>query len=183
MIRGEALCKNGGRLGAGNLRRTLDELFLNHDNLLRDPSRPCRDSRGWSIAGNTNRPHFGIDQAGKNLSRGDVVAELVQCPAGIRYRLMGFDSPETYQVRCDEELALGFKAKKRLEQLILSGTARILESGKLRCAGSWLPHSRGAPAYAYSGPERVRATTMTKWRQLSKPASTRPRGTSQCTRI
>ena len=44
---------------------------------------------------------------------------------------MGFDSPETYQARCDEELALGFKAKKHLEQLISSGTARILESGKL----------------------------------------------------
>jgi endonuclease YncB( thermonuclease family) len=32
--------------------------------------------------------------------------------------------------QCDSELALGQKAKARLEQLIASGTARIVESGK-----------------------------------------------------
>lgn len=38
---------------------------------------------------------------------------------------MGFDTPETNRAQCDGE-----KAKARLEQLIASGTAQIVESGK-----------------------------------------------------
>jgi micrococcal nuclease len=36
-----------------------------------------------------------------------------------------------FSARCDSELQLGLKAKARLEQLIASGTARIIESGRL----------------------------------------------------
>jgi endonuclease YncB( thermonuclease family) len=35
-----------------------------------------------------------------------------------RYRLVGFDTPETYRPQCDAELALGLKAKARLTELI-----------------------------------------------------------------
>ena len=51
--------------------------------------------------------------------------------AGVRYRLLGLDAPETNRAQCDEELLLGMKAKWRLEKLIASGEARITESGKL----------------------------------------------------
>ena len=53
--------------------------------------------------------------------------DTIRSPAGVKYRLMGFDAPETYQARCDEELQLGLKAKARMEQLIASGTARLIE--------------------------------------------------------
>ena len=35
-----------------------------------------------------------------------------------RYRLVGFDTPETYRPQCDAEKALGLKAKDRLTDLI-----------------------------------------------------------------
>jgi endonuclease YncB( thermonuclease family) len=35
-----------------------------------------------------------------------------------RYRLVGFDTPETYRPQCDAERALGLKAKARLTELI-----------------------------------------------------------------
>ena len=41
--------------------------------------------------------------------------------AGQRYRLVGFDTPETYNVRCDYELALGQAATVRLRELVGSG--------------------------------------------------------------
>lgn len=41
--------------------------------------------------------------------------------AGQRYRLVGYDTPETYRARCDSELALGTAATERLRELIASG--------------------------------------------------------------
>nr|WP_254429876.1 thermonuclease family protein [Ruegeria atlantica] len=38
--------------------------------------------------------------------------------AGDRYRLVGFDTPETYRPQCDAEKALGLKATKRPAELI-----------------------------------------------------------------
>lgn len=35
-----------------------------------------------------------------------------------RYRLIGFDTPETYRPQCDAEKALGLKAKDRLTDLV-----------------------------------------------------------------
>ena len=43
---------------------------------------------------------------------------------GARYRLVGFDTPETYRPQCDYEKALGNQATARLKQLI-SGIAII----------------------------------------------------------
>ncbi|WP_372574736.1 thermonuclease family protein [Ruegeria jejuensis] len=37
---------------------------------------------------------------------------------GHRYRLSGYDTPETFQAQCDSERALGERAKQRLTQLI-----------------------------------------------------------------
>jgi endonuclease YncB( thermonuclease family) len=41
--------------------------------------------------------------------------------AGKRFRLVGFDTPETYEPQCDNELALGNAATKRLRDLVESG--------------------------------------------------------------
>jgi endonuclease YncB( thermonuclease family) len=53
--------------------------------------------------------------------------DTIRSPAGVKYRLMGFDAPETYRAQCPEELAIGLKAKVRMEELIASGTARLME--------------------------------------------------------
>ena len=60
-----------------------------------------------------------------------VDADTIRSPVGVKYRLLGSDAPETLYAKCDSELRLGMKAKARLEQLIASGTARIIESGRL----------------------------------------------------
>jgi endonuclease YncB( thermonuclease family) len=55
-----------------------------------------------------------------------VDGDTIKSPAGVKYRLMGFDAPETSHAQCEEELQLALKAKARLEQLIASGTARLV---------------------------------------------------------
>lgn len=35
-----------------------------------------------------------------------------------RYRLVGFDTPETYRAQCEAEKAMGLKAKERLTEII-----------------------------------------------------------------
>lgn len=40
---------------------------------------------------------------------------------GQRYRLVGYDTPETYFAQCDFELALGNAATERLENLVEGG--------------------------------------------------------------
>lgn len=40
---------------------------------------------------------------------------------GERFRLVGFDTPETYSPQCDYELALGNEATRRLRELVASG--------------------------------------------------------------
>jgi len=37
---------------------------------------------------------------------------------------MGFDAPETFQAKCDAELALGKRAAERLKELLASGCQR-----------------------------------------------------------
>jgi endonuclease YncB( thermonuclease family) len=56
-----------------------------------------------------------------------------------KYRLIGFDAPETRRPECDAEAELGQKATKRLEELIASGTARVIEKGK---GGQIWPNAR-----------------------------------------
>jgi endonuclease YncB( thermonuclease family) len=40
---------------------------------------------------------------------------------------MGFDAPEIFHAQCDDERILGLRAKARLEALIASGTAQLIE--------------------------------------------------------
>lgn len=40
---------------------------------------------------------------------------------GERYRLVGYDTPETYHAQCDFELALGTAATERLRELVTAG--------------------------------------------------------------
>jgi micrococcal nuclease len=56
--------------------------------------------------------------------------DTIKSPAGVKYRLLGFDAPETYLAKCIEELDLGTAAKRRLQELIDTGKARLVESGK-----------------------------------------------------
>ena len=59
---------------------------------------------------------------------------------GVKYRLMGFDAPETFQAKCDAELGLGKRAAERLKELLASGEDRIVESGKIDRYGRTLAH-------------------------------------------
>jgi endonuclease YncB( thermonuclease family) len=47
------------------------------------------------------------------------------------YRLVGFNTPETFKARCAEERALGVKAHKRLQQLVDAGGLDLTE---VRCS-------------------------------------------------
>jgi micrococcal nuclease len=83
-----------------------------------------------------------------------VDGDTIKSPAGVRYRLVGFDCPETFRAKCDEELALGLAAS-RLDKygrtlatltvngrdvgevLISEGLARAYKGRKRE---SWCPH-------------------------------------------
>ena len=56
--------------------------------------------------------------------------DTIKSPAGVRYRLLGFDAPETYLAKCLEELDKGTAAKRRLQELIDTGKAKLVESGR-----------------------------------------------------
>lgn len=56
--------------------------------------------------------------------------DTIMDATGVPHRLIGFDTPETFRARCPEELKLGKRAKARLEELIYSGPARLVQSGK-----------------------------------------------------
>jgi endonuclease YncB( thermonuclease family) len=52
----------------------------------------------------------------------------IVAPFGVKYRLMGFDTPEIHFAKCTEEFALGMAAKERLAELLASGEIRVIES-------------------------------------------------------
>ena len=57
---------------------------------------------------------------------------------GGRFRLSGFDTPETYRAQCNAELQLGNRATDRLKQMVLdAGTI------ELRSAGTTDQYGRG----------------------------------------
>jgi micrococcal nuclease len=66
--------------------------------------------------------------------------DTIRAPYGVKYRLMGFDAPETFQAKCDAELTLGKRAAERLKELLASGEVRIVESGKIDRYGRTLAH-------------------------------------------
>lgn len=49
---------------------------------------------------------------------------------GFTYRLMGFDTPETFYARCVVEMELGRKAALKLEELLAPGRWRIEDVGQ-----------------------------------------------------
>ena len=55
---------------------------------------------------------------------------------GVTYRLLGFDTPETFYAQCSYERRLGSAATKRLEELIRNATTVELEKTNRSC--KWL---------------------------------------------
>jgi micrococcal nuclease len=69
-----------------------------------------------------------------------VDGDTIRAAYGIKYRLMGYDAPETYQAKCDAERELGRRAAARLTELMASGDVRVMESGRLDKYGRTLAH-------------------------------------------
>jgi micrococcal nuclease len=67
-----------------------------------------------------------IDKNEIHVSDGDTISVR-----GTVYRLVGFNTPETFKARCAEERALGVKAQARLQQLVDAGG---LDLAEVRCA-------------------------------------------------
>jgi hypothetical protein len=69
--------------------------------------------------------------SGVRVVDGDTIDAVV--PPGRdrrRYRLAGFDTPETYYARCDAERALGDRATRRLQELVRRDDVRIEVHGE-----------------------------------------------------
>ena len=60
-----------------------------------------------------------------------VDGDTIHAPFGVKYRLLGFDTPEIFHAQCDAELELGQAAKERLEEILASGEVRVIESGRI----------------------------------------------------
>jgi endonuclease YncB( thermonuclease family) len=60
-----------------------------------------------------------------------VDGDTIKSPYGLTYRILGYDTPETFRAKCDAERELGFAAKARLEELLTNREVRVLESGKM----------------------------------------------------
>ena len=54
-----------------------------------------------------------------------VDGDTIESPAGVDYRLVGFDTPEITQAKSPREKAMGEAAKARLQELLDSGEARL----------------------------------------------------------
>lgn len=62
-----------------------------------------------------------------------------------RYRLVGFDAPETFRAQCDAENALGLKAKARLTEIIrTAGQVELLIEPERDRYGRFLAVARAA---------------------------------------
>ena len=90
-----------------------------------------------------------------------------------RFRLIGFDTPETFQARCPAEKALGQAAKVRLQELVKRGPVRLVRAkGRDKygrtLASLWIGQElvsdiliREGLAVAYTG--RVRRVANHNW--------------------
>lgn len=54
-----------------------------------------------------------------------VDGDTIKSPAGVNYRLVGFDAPETFQAKSQRELDKGRLAKRRLQELMDSGEVTL----------------------------------------------------------
>lgn len=59
-----------------------------------------------------------------------VDGDTIKSPAGVTYRIEGLDTPETFRARCSSEKAMGERARRRLQELLASPNARVIESTK-----------------------------------------------------
>jgi micrococcal nuclease len=66
--------------------------------------------------------------------------DTIRAPYSVKYRLMAFDAPETFQVKCDAELELGKRVIEWLKELLASGEVRVVASGKIDRYGRTLAH-------------------------------------------
>jgi endonuclease YncB( thermonuclease family) len=57
--------------------------------------------------------------------------DTIKAPFAVKYRLLGFGTPEIFHSQCDAELELGMAAKERLEEILASGEVRVIESGRI----------------------------------------------------
>jgi endonuclease YncB( thermonuclease family) len=67
-----------------------------------------------------------IDKSEIHVSDGDTISVR-----GKVYRLVGFNTPETFRAKCAQERALGVKADRRLRALINAGDLDLTE---VRCS-------------------------------------------------
>ncbi len=58
-----------------------------------------------------------------------VDGDTIKSPAGVSYRIIGMDTPETFQARSECERRLGLNAKAQLEKLLASGRVTVEERG------------------------------------------------------
>jgi endonuclease YncB( thermonuclease family) len=64
--------------------------------------------------------------SGIRVVDGDTVDAIVQpSREWRRFRLIGFDTPETYYAGCDAERQVGYSAARRLEQLVRTGQVQL----------------------------------------------------------
>ena len=57
-------------------------------------------------------------------------ANTIKSLAGVRYRLLGYDAPQTALAQCVAELNAGTAAKRRLQSVLDTGAVRLVESGQ-----------------------------------------------------
>lgn len=67
---------------------------------------------------------------GREIRYRVVDGDTIHTYDGTKYRLLGYDTPETYRAQCAEELALGQQATQRLKELLSLGHAHLTENGE-----------------------------------------------------
>jgi endonuclease YncB( thermonuclease family) len=59
-----------------------------------------------------------------------VDGDTIESPAGVDYRLMGYDTPEITQAKSERERAMGIRAKERLQAILDAGDVRLEVAGR-----------------------------------------------------
>ncbi|MFN7023047.1 MAG: thermonuclease family protein [Pseudorhizobium sp.] len=84
--------------------------------------------QGLSFVGDNPAPSGVI--ASQPLSQGFTITDgdTIRMSDGTPVRLVGFNTPETFEPRCEREAQLGKMATDRLRQLVASGTATVTKT-------------------------------------------------------